>query len=149
MLHALKCAMFDTIRYSCFDTRCILGIIQNMVGVGRTVSTVKKYDESKSSRVIHSSLYDERKIWGNSPVLKVHYRFYNPRKRILFVPTPIQMSPMMTTFHSFSDLSSLQRLSSQPSWMNVKGGMMRRRQQVIPGYFCFHLFYLICITFSN
>ena len=39
LLHAQKCAMFNTVRHCCFDSHCFKVIIQNMVGVGRTVAS--------------------------------------------------------------------------------------------------------------
>ena len=71
MLHAPKCAMFHTVRLCCFDTHCILGVIQNVLWIVRTIASTifQKCDKSKSSRVIHSSHYEERKISGNSPIL--------------------------------------------------------------------------------
>ena len=72
--------MFNTIRLCCFDTHCILGIIQNVLKFVQTIASTifKKRDKSKSSRVIQSSRYEERKIWGDSPKLTkgVHQRVW-------------------------------------------------------------------------
>ena len=64
MLLAEKYGSLNTLKLCCFDTCCNSGTLQSMIQIdtpiGGTVS--KKRDKSKSSRVIHSSHYEERKI---------------------------------------------------------------------------------------
>ena len=61
---AEKCGSLNTVRLCCLDTCCNSGTLHSMIEIDRPIrSTIfKTCDKSKSSRVIHSSHYEERKI---------------------------------------------------------------------------------------
>ena len=71
MLLAEECGSLNTLKLGCFDICCNSGTLQSMIHFDTPIgsTTFKNRDKSKSSRVIHSSHYEERKIIGDSPIL--------------------------------------------------------------------------------
>ena len=80
---AEKCASLNKVILCCFDACCNSDTLQSMKQIDTPIgSTVfKKRDKSKSSRVIHSSHYEQRKIWGDSPILLINSLW---KKRMFF-----------------------------------------------------------------